>query len=255
MIQFAWISHTGKIRERNEDNLCCRGEYLPFTHQDMDMAQTGSLREGEEGVFALFDGMGGESSGDAASFLAARHTAAAFADCSYQSGIKAEEKLRQEIREMNQIICQYTKEVRVSSMGSTAAFLWISGQGVTIANAGDSRIYRLHGEIFSQISEDHIFTMAMGNRKWLTQHLGIPEEEVQLSPHVCSYNYMEGDSYLLCSDGLTDLVSDSELAEQMKRGDSPKECVEDLCRMALTRGGHDNISIILCRISEGENHG
>ena len=138
-------------------------------------------------------------------------------------------------------------------MGSTLAGLLFSGNVAWAFNLGDSRIYQLHDQKLTQLSVDHVDSRPLsGNRKAkpsLTQHLGISEEEFLVEPSMISCTLVPGDTFLLCSDGLTDMLSDEEISEILVDHSSLSSQVERLIDFALERGGRDNITIILCTVS------
>ena len=82
----------------------------------------------------------------------------------------------------------------------------------------------------------------------LTQHLGIDPEELQIEPFIAEGEIRRGDRYLLCSDGLTDMLSDEEIAEVLGRAERAEDAVRILQDLALYRGGKDNVTILVCRI-------
>ena len=87
-----------------------------------------------------------------------------------------------------------------------------------------------------------------GRKPGLTQFLGIEEEEYQIDPQISVTETREGDLYLLCSDGLTDMCSEEEIVEILSRDEAVAACVEELTDRALKHGGRDNITVILCRV-------
>lgn len=92
------------------------------------------------------------------------------------------------------------------------------------------------------------------NRKpALTQFLGIPEEELALEPYLIGMEIKKGDVFLICSDGLTDMVTDREIAEILDRGALPAQMAMDLLVEALINGGRDNITVICCKAEEAKD--
>lgn len=253
-IEYAYTCHIGKIRNNNEDNFWCCGEFMNAQNQGMSHIQSGCRKQSELPVMAVFDGMGGESCGEMAAFLATESC-----DLHYQ---EEKEHIRREgnkflvdaCERMNQAICDYGRENRIDSMGTTAAMLAFGEEFVYGCNLGDSRIYRSSSEKFCQISEDHTLGRHFLGKAPLTQYLGMQEENLKLEPSVSVYPITEGDRYLICSDGITDMLSDGEIADIFTREIPIEETVQVLVERALKKGGRDNITVILCEVmSQKEN--
>ena len=86
-----------------------------------------------------------------------------------------------------------------------------------------------------------------GRKPYLTQYLGVDPKDLQLVPHIESYSVMEGDIFLACTDGLTDMVSEKKIASILEECATPESAVEELIRKALAAGGRDNVTVIVCR--------
>ena len=101
-----------------------------------------------------------------------------------------------------------------------------------------------------QLSTDHIERRpGRESRKApLTQYLGYGTEEVLLEPYIAKGEIRRGDMYLLCSDGLTDMVTNFEITDIMLKSADTESCVQELIRSALEHGGRDNITVIFCKI-------
>lgn len=144
--------------------------------------------------------------------------------------------------------------------GSTAVVLALAGREVVVAHVGDSRAYRVRARHLERLTRDHSVVEALlaagaitteqanqhpdANR--ITRALGIAPE---IDPEVSAPLRVEtGDIFVLCSDGLSDLVSDSEIGEIATSSASPEACCEALVALANQRGGHDNISVAVLRV-------
>ena len=103
-----------------------------------------------------------------------------------------------------------------------------------------------------QISVDHVIGRSFLGKPPLTQYLGITEEGMVLEPCITKHPYVVGDRYLLCSDGMTDMLSDGEIADILTREISLEETVSVFLDRVLEKGGRDNVTIILCEIKETE---
>ena len=145
-------------------------------------------------------------------------------------------------------------EIHNFRMGSTVVGLYFEKLFAYSFNLGDSKLFCLREKELVQISNDHTDEQYLNekgiiNRKpRLTQHLGIDPAELQLEPCIKRFQYKRGDQYLLCSDGLTDMLKNSEIRELLLTEKNVKASVSRLIRQALERGGRDNVTVILCKI-------
>ena len=249
-IEYAYTCHIGKIRNNNEDNFWCCGDSLEAQNQGMSHIRSGYMRQSEYPLLAVFDGMGGESCGEMAAFLAAEVCGEHFKTA--KDGIRndPEEFLNEICESMNQAICDYGRTNKINSMGTTAALLAFAEDAVYSCNLGDSRIYKSDREKFYQISQDHVLGRSLFGKAPLTQYLGMEEENLQLEPSISRQEIKIGDRFLLCSDGITDMLSDGEIADILSRDIPVAKTVEILVDRALKKGGRDNITVVLCEIME-----
>jgi protein phosphatase len=134
-------------------------------------------------------------------------------------------------------------------MGTTAAMLLFSKHNITLCNIGDSRIFRISENEMFQVSMDHVSIAPFGKKPFLSQNLGIPPEEVVIEPYFSSGDYFNGDKYLICSDGLTDMVSENEIC-QIICSNSINDSTNLLLQKALENGGRDNVTIILLEVKQ-----
>ncbi|MGD2127443.1 MAG: Stp1/IreP family PP2C-type Ser/Thr phosphatase [Desulfobacteraceae bacterium] len=252
-IQSLGISHPGLIRDHNEDS---------FMNNDKD------------GLFLVADGMGGLSKGDLASRIAIE-TIQDFIRKSRLEDITWPTKLRQHYSlEENRFLAaislanwnifnEMLRNPKNTAMGTTLVGLLVDGEKLVLANIGDSRAYRIRDNTIQQLTNDHSLVMEEVRRGLITQEearahpqkhivsraLGISDSpEVDIS----SLEVQENDLYLLCSDGLSDMVPDEEIRflVQSNRNNPLKELGQKLIDAANNRGGKDNITIVLARFSE-----
>ena len=249
-IEYAYTCHIGKIRNNNEDNFWCCGDSLEAQNQGMSHIRSGYMKQSEYPLLAVFDGMGGESCGEMAAFLAAEACGEHFKTA--KDGIRndPEEFLNEICESMNQAICDYGRTNKINSMGTTAALLAFAEDAVYSCNLGDSRIYKSDREKFYQISQDHVLGRSLFGKAPLTQYLGMEEENLQLEPSNSRQEIKIGNRFLLCSDGITDMLSDGEIADILSRDIPVAKTVEILVDRALKKGGRDNITVVLCEIME-----
>lgn len=251
-VEYAYTCHTGKVRNNNEDNFWCCGDSLLPENQGMSHIQSGCVKQSEIPVMAVFDGMGGESCGEMAAYLAAQSCGEHYKTKKTMFKNKPEDFLIELCNEMNRAVCSYSKENKINSMGTTAAVLAFGEDAVYGCNLGDSRIYRSKEGHFKKISTDHVLGGGLFGKSPLTQYVGIPEESMGLEPTITKQEAAIGVRFLLCSDGITDMLSDGEIADVLTREIPVAETVELLLCRALKKGGRDNITIVLCEITEAE---
>lgn len=249
ILDAACYCNTGKVRKNNEDNFLFDGRCLPETNEGLKhpVSMTHTLRK--EYCVAVFDGMGGENFGEAASFAAAdgmQSITRRLKDYFFPE----RRFLKDMCTKLNDLVLARANELCTNRMGSTMVALYFSSGYVYTCNIGDSRAYRLRDGEFLQLSVDHVEKRPEGERKKapLTQHLGIDPEDVQIEPYIAKGKISKGDTYLLCSDGLTDMLTNFEISDIMLSCEEPADCAQKLIQAALEHGGRDNITVIVCRI-------
>ena len=233
MIEFGHGTHVGLRRTRNEDTY----------YADASL-----------GLFLVADGMGGHQHGEVASALVRD----VVVDLVSQG-----HSLIEAVRGAAERLLAHTRHsFDVLPMGTTIAVLRVIGDSYEVAWVGDSRIYLWKKEL-RQISHDHSLVQALveagqldpaqaaqhPQRNVLTQALGVTAIE-QLHIGMARGQVESGTGFLLCSDGLTEGVSDASIARTMARTDlAAQECVDLLLLSALDSGGDDNISVLIVRFS------
>ena len=249
----------GKIRKNNEDNLYLNGLYLDKSNRDVDDTYTTS-NETEVLMYGVFDGMGGEALGEEASYFAAQTLYEANKKKTIERAKNIDAAVNGIIQTANEKICKKILESGERRIGTTFALLCVQDDLAKIYNIGDSRVYLLRNNELRQISVDDTTGQRLVNmgvitkeqlsthedRHKLTQHLGIFKDEMEIEPHIATeITIKKGDKFLLCSDGLTDMVDDEEIKEILKKNKSEKEISEALVEEALSNGGHDNITAMI----------
>lgn len=152
---------------------------------------------------------------------------------------------------MNDRIFREASHLDVEMMGSTLVGLYFSKELVWIVNVGDSRCYLLRDRVLRQISKDqtdeaYMKENGISNRKpYLTQYLGMDPEEIRLQPYVDLLQWEREDRFLLCSDGVTDMLPFSLLEEILQQKNNPEACVRAILKAALKAGGRDNITAMV----------
>lgn len=241
--------NVGKIRKNNEDNFFFDSKCLELDNLGLRNTAcfSDSLKNGL--MLAVFDGMGGENYGEVASFTAARQMQSITRSLT-DYFVSERKYLSKLTMQLNDAIVAEKKELCTDRCGSTMVALYFSSGYVYTCNIGDSRAYRLRDGEFLQLTVDHVEKRPEGERKKapLTQHLGIDPEDMQIEPFIAKGKINKGDTYLLCSDGLTDMLTNFEISDIMLQNENPGDCVECLIKAALEHGGRDNITVIVCRI-------
>jgi protein phosphatase len=251
-LQCVALSDTGKVREHNEDTIAI----------DADI-----------GLLVLADGMGGYNAGEVASGIAVKTIVNLVREAVIREDLEGQDAesglarpsiiLRDAIYRANKIIHQTSKtQPQCEGMGTTVVCCLFYDNKVSIAHVGDSRLYRLRGESFEQITRDHSLLQEQidsgmitkeaaklsQNKNLVTRALGI-DAEVDTEVHV--YDAKRGDIYLLCSDGLSDMVEDEDIHLTLS---SLKEnlqlAADQLVQQANDNGGRDNVSVILVRVKD-----
>ena len=249
VIEAACGCDTGRVRKNNEDNVFFHGKTLEKEHNGLQhpLEMETTIQNGV--TVAVFDGMGGERFGEYASFAAAREL--------QRSNQKIADRFlpvrrywKEVVERLNGAVLEVQREMYSERMGSTMVSLSFFGRSVCSVNVGDSRSFRFRNGILRQLSEDHVEVRpGRDPRKApLNRYLGIDPGEMQLEPYIVKENLRKGDWYLLCSDGLTDMLTDAEIAAVMHHSDGVAACAESLIRAALERGGRDNVTVIVCMI-------
>ena len=258
MVDGAARTHTGRVRSNNEDNFYLQGRY----REDVEQGEDEAVCRASDRRFlaAVADGMGGEEQGEKASLMAVR----ALKSCSFG---EISSQAAAAVDEANREICEEIENQGGRRMGSTLVSLYMDEGKAVCCNVGDSRAYLLREGKLSQLSVDHnkagrmvelgVLTPEQAarhpSRHELTQHLGIFADEMVIEPAVSQTVELEdGDLFLLCSDGLTDMVSMEDLKAVLSGGVSPQEMAKELVRLALAGGGRDNVTVIVLQIREKE---
>ncbi len=245
-IDYSCISHIGLIRSMNQDNFSCNGQYMEPGTAAVGSPITGTIYSDTPSLFGVFDGMGGHESGEIASYICAKEASETILT---KDGVST---LSEYCKRSNEKICSYAESNSIFSMGTTAAILMFTPKEITLCNVGDSKVFRLSDTEITQISKDHVVMSAYGVKPPLSQNLGIPPEQMVIEPYLSIGKYENGDRYLICSDGLTDMLSVDEIKENMACP-SVKDAVLNMINLALENGGKDNATIILLDIKRAKN--
>ncbi len=251
-IDFAEISDTGRVRDHNEDAI-------------------GSI--GEIGLMVLADGMGGYNAGEVASGIAVQIVTEMASDGavrekrddvdSHSGMMRQSIVLRDAVYRANKIIYQTAQsKTDCEGMGTTIVACMFYDNKISIAHVGDSRAYRLRAGELEQVTLDHSLLQELvdrgfyyaeeaqrsTNRNYVTRALGV-EATVEVEVH--EYEVLPDDIYLLCSDGLPDMVEDDDIHLTISTFNASLEVVgQQLVDLANDHGGRDNVSVMLAQVKE-----
>lgn len=242
-MQISGMTDVGRMRDHNEDHIAWNEAH---------------------GFALLADGMGGHNAGEVASAIAVETIQARLLSQEHRREDDAPALLSEAIDQANQTILAHAAEQpHCAGMGTTVVAVLFHGDGMTLAHVGDSRIYRLRGKQFRQMTTDHSLVQelvqngyltteearASANKNLITRALGI---DTSVEVDVAHDNCESGDIFLMCSDGLTDLVPDEEIHTLLNlhaQDETLDAAAAALVEMANEKGGVDNISVILIRVS------
>ena len=250
ILEIASCTDPGMVRSHNEDSIAS---------------------DAANGLVVLADGMGGYNAGEVASGMATTvittemqqllTKAQPFEIDPETSNPVAARMIREQVLKANTSIYQAAQsQPQYAGMGTTLVVCLFYDNKVMVAHLGDSRLYRLRGEEFSQVTRDHSLLQEQidsglitpeqakhaQHKNLVTKALGI---DPQIEPEIHEYDARPGDLYLLCSDGLCDMVTDEDIGMTLQAlGANLKLAVQQLVQMANDNGGRDNVSVILVRV-------
>ena len=211
------------------------------------------------GLYAVADGMGGHLAGEVASRMAID----AVQRMARAHGRADTLALREMMRRANDGIARHAQQhPECAGMGTTLSVLWRGGRYMYIAHVGDSRIYRLRGGTLEQITQDHSLVEELvrariitreearthPRRNIITRALGTQGDN---APDLLAADAQPGDLWLLCTDGLSGMLTDETIEAEMRRNVPLDAMADSLLSQALEAGGRDNVTLILCREGEG----
>jgi protein phosphatase len=223
------------------------------------------------GLAMVADGMGGSRGGDIAAATALRSIREdlrrALGDGERQGGDPSPEAraalVVELLRRANRMVRQSASEdERLKGMGTTLVLALLGSNFLTVAHVGDSRAYCLRGRSLERLTEDHSMVQEMvdrgqmdrqqaarsRHRNVITRALGIGAE---VTVDVAHHEVQSGDIYMLCSDGLTNMVSDADIAATLAgHAHSLETAAHNAVNLANARGGRDNVSVVLMRICD-----
>lgn len=241
-LEWAYKSDVGRVRSHNEDSVSIHapGEQLL--------------------VVVVADGVGGHRAGDVASQLAAEVIGEQLVDISHeQTLVELKEKLCTSMIRANERVLKKSRENdSMAGMGTTLVVAIIKEPNVLIGNIGDSRAYLVNEEKCEQLTKDHTLVNELLNLGEITEAeaKGHPQKNLimravgtdpDVKPDVTEHTLSIGDYLLICTDGLTDMVSDERIHAVIKTDNTVEWKADELLSQALEAGGVDNISLALVK--------
>ena len=251
-LQCVGLTDTGRVREHNEDMIAF---------------------DGDIGLLVLADGMGGYNAGEVASGIAVKTIVNLVRESVEREDLRIPDKagglsrasiiLRDAIHRANKIIYQTARtQPQCEGMGTTVVGILFFDNRVSIAHVGDSRVYRVRHNKLEQVTLDHSLLQELvdrgfysveeaqraANKNYVTRALGVePNVEVEIQEQPVT----KGDFYLLCSDGLSDMVEDDDIHLTFSTFGANLEAVaKHLIQLANDNGGKDNISVVMAQVVE-----
>ncbi|MFY9260835.1 MAG: Stp1/IreP family PP2C-type Ser/Thr phosphatase [Gallionella sp.] len=243
-------THSGMVRSHNEDTVDYNARH---------------------GLVVLADGMGGYNAGEVASGIAVSVVLTEITQYLQTGSPLERDELKGEERALSLLrdnICKANGSIynaahsqpQYAGMGTTIVAALFYDNRVAVAHVGDSRMYRLRGEILTPVTRDHSFLQEQidcgvisaeearhsRNKNLVTRAVGIDEE---VAPEIHVHNVCVGDIYLLCSDGLNDMVEDNDIQSVLyaMQGNLSLAAAQ-LIQIANDQGGKDNVSVILVKV-------
>lgn len=245
-LEFASMTDTGMVRSHNEDSIIVNADL---------------------GLAILADGMGGYNAGEIASAMATSIVQHAIEKKLHSTDVVELDHPAQFVAHIlgqsavaaNTAIFEAgLEEPAFSGMGTTLATVLFYENAVAVAHIGDSRVYRLRDNVLMQLTRDHSLLQEQldaglinqeqaqfaQHKNLITRAVGV---DLMLEADINDFFVLSGDQYLLCSDGLSDMLTDAQMANIMTTGSDINEVVSTLVARANEEGGRDNISAILIR--------
>lgn len=265
-IQMAAGTNVGLVRQNNEDNfvvcpdLAASDWRIPQVSKYEDLGEYGAL-------LVVADGMGGANAGEVASAIAVETIQEAFSQEQLRGVVKDDKAVQEFMKEVVKaadlrIFKKSKDDSSTRGMGTTVVMAWILGERAYVCWCGDSRCYMLNKQKgLIRLSKDHSYVQELIDRGELDPELAMShpysnvitrclgDVENRAVPDTRVFQLHNGDTILLCSDGLSGLCTDVQVLDLLiKFRDDIEKCKDELISAALNEGGHDNVTVALCNI-------
>lgn len=244
-------SFIGNGRHNNEDNFCFNKKHLPEKNKGLKNPIKSNGNTAETVLFAVFDGMGGERNGEAASCCASEVFTEEYKKLD-EIALSGKEFMITACQKANEVINEISQKNKIGTMGTTVAAICFSQDEAVACNIGDSKIFRIRNHQMMQISEDHtdekiMLSVGIKKKPVLLQYLGIPNTEMVLEPFIAKGDIQAEDVFILCSDGVTDVLTPNEIYRLAKDG-TPDDIVKTILAEVDKNDGSDNATIIIVKV-------
>jgi serine/threonine protein phosphatase PrpC len=243
------FTHRGRVRKQNEDAIAV-GSHILFGDMDTPMLLS---TPNDSCLLMIADGMGGHAHGAMASRAVLDHLVAAVDQLSDPTSCS------DAIEDANQRLFELMRQHDSAlGMGTTVVGAVLTAEQLLTFNIGDSRCYLFSAGQLVQLSRDDVpegENDVSGHRRShaLTQALGGSSFPINIEPHVAvDAPLVAGETLLLCSDGLTDMVSDQSISSTLRGASAPLQSVRKLAAKAFGSGARDNVSIIAAQLTEAQ---
>ncbi|MFG2293058.1 PP2C family protein-serine/threonine phosphatase [Streptomyces sp. NPDC048603] len=239
------LSHAGLVREHNEDSLVIGPWTLCGTVTENP--QTLVFRRGTPLCVAVADGLGGQPAGEVASALVVRNLSI------LGPSLDGEDTVRRALEACNEAVYAAADgDPALLTMGTTVAGVVVLADSLLTFNVGDSRVYETGRDGLRQVSVDDSPALRPGQRTTsiVTQTLGGSLEFQQVTPHLTGMPLAVGHRCLICTDGLTDTVTDEQLDRLLLGAEDDGRAAFELWRAAIEAGAPDNITLIVLSVGE-----
>jgi protein phosphatase len=262
------MTDTGRVRERNEDHFLIAQLSRTLRVRRSSLPRPPRQRSrGSAHVLLVADGMGGHSAGEVASALSVEAVEAFVLELLGRPSSLRDDDEAGVIRDLQEavqladarVFGEGLRRPELAGMGATLVLAFVSGDKLFVIHAGDSRAYLFRRRALTQLTEDHTLVAGMVSRGLLTpeqarchprRHMitnALGGGEVGVQVDVQRVTLEPGDMVLLCSDGLTDMVTDKQIARALTEEGGPRASCERLVAEANEAGGKDNVTVIVAR--------
>ena len=249
MGRFRWtcaaVSDVGRVREANEDSVFCSAE---------------------SGVFVVADGMGGHAAGEVASRIASEMIGARLCGMEMSAALDEVRSLFLEafVDAGSEIVRQAQEDEARGGMGTTATVLVLRpDDNYIVGHIGDSRAYLLRGGRFARITKDHSWVEEQVDRGMISREQAFRHPQSNIitralgtdpvpAPDLFVGEMRSGDRFLVCSDGLTDMVDEDRIAKIMGNVDDPEKTASRLVSEANLAGGTDNVTALVVHVHDAD---
>lgn len=271
-VDFGAATDRGKVRPHNEDSFLIyrTGRYWQKLMTSLPADDLPDSYEDRAYVMAVADGIGGSAAGEVASTMALRAVVHLVLNAA-KWALKFDDSRQRptEIQEAKDLAAEFMRRVdqtltqtgerhpELRGMGTTLTASYSVGDDLFIVHIGDSRAYLYREGVLEQLTNDHTIAQALASVGAITQeeasthalrHVltkAIGSQGGQIEAEITQYRLADGDRLLLCTDGLSDMVNNEQIAEVLARQGQATAACQELVNLALENGGKDNITVAL----------